>query len=382
MALTKFFPKRKVFVADDRYTAFSIYRYHDRMVRKLQHDYEHVGELQRVAEMKEQELRNIDFGQPVTDSNNPYDLKYALENDIKTLRRRIQRIVNKEAEHEYYSNSCKFLTEYCTTRASLNEFERGLANHTLQAEIVKQSTHMRNAYETRLATITREYLLMFFPDEVKESASSVVRPSEGVDEGALTCFGWSYDQIRYCVSPERHYNYKRINHFREYLKQQQGESRIYIAPELLDDIRAEIRKRYVDPERVSHVLVKKVLKRDPAFAKYHEHSMFITRLLNKNYRPMAIEAEHECKLCQRFAETEAPFEKHKHDIVATRKNFMSYPFVAYKLCELEGYDQYLPSFKLLKSVHLLILQDEWWSLICKELNWQVIRTVGREPVGI
>lgn len=382
MTLAAFFPKRKVFTTDDRYTAFSIYRYHDRMVRKLQYEYDHVGDLQRILKAKEAELLNIDFGKPVTEANNPYDAKCALENDIRTLRKRIQAIISKDVQHEYYSNSCKLLTEYCTTRASLNEFERSVANKTLQPEIAKQSTQMKNAYEARLTNITRDYLLAFFPDEVKETSSPRKLVSEGVDEGALTCFNWSYDQIRYCISPERHYNYKRINHFREYLKQQQGESRIYVAPELLDDVRLEIRKRYVDPENATHALVKKVLKRDPAFAKYHEHSMYITRLLNKNYRPMAIEAEHECKLCQRFAETEAPFEKHKHDIVATRKNFMSYPFVAYKLCELEGYDQYLSSFKLLKSVHLLILQDEWWSLICKELNWQVIRTVGREPVGI
>lgn len=54
--------------------------------------------------------------------------------------------------------------------------------------------------------------------------------------------------------------------------------------------------------------------------------------------------------------------------------------MTYKLCELLGWDEYLPAFALLKSDDLLILQDNYFKLICKELNWQFVPTVGRIDV--
>ena len=112
----------------------------------------------------------------------------------------------------------------------------------------------------------------------------------------------------------------------------------------------------------------------------YEHTPTLTVLLNPSYRLIDIPIERERLLCHLFEKTEAPFEKYKLSVKKGRKNFLSYPYMTYKLCELLGWDEYLPAFALLKSDDLLILQDNYFKLICKELNWQFVPTVGRIDV--
>jgi hypothetical protein len=45
------------------------------------------------------------------------------------------------------------------------------------------------------------------------------------------------------------------------------------------------------------------------------------------------------------------------------------------MCELLGEDDYLPCFQLLKSKEKLYKQDQMWKSICKELQWEWIKTV-------
>jgi hypothetical protein len=82
--------------------------------------------------------------------------------------------------------------------------------------------------------------------------------------------------------------------------------------------------------------------------------------------------ELEDKLRLMFHAIQKPFEKHKP---ANRKNFLSYSFVLYKMCELLSEDKYLPCFPLLKSREKLYIQDQIWENICRELQWQFIRTI-------
>lgn len=406
--MNNWFKKKKIHVTDDRYAVFSIYRYHNRRLEEIRKNIERIPIFQKQLDgleeklvelendiMKDREKRSIPIVSETkklrkkrrivsNETSILFDRKYQLQTDITTLKKKIEYIESGREESEYNIESYKLLTVYYATRASMNEFERALSRNELDERIKPFAPDHRIAYQEKLADLTSKFLQKFFPEEYTEIVPDVkgkLKVVPKVDESLLSCYNWSYDQIRNLVRPIRHYNYKRINHFKEYLREQQGESKIFIPPQCLEDIIKEICKYTKEPNNASYALVKKVLKRlssaDSSYVKFYEHSKYITRLINKNYRPLSIEPEHECHLCQRFAETEAPFERHKKAVVKDRKNFMSYPFTAYKLAELAGYDQYLPSFKLLKSVTLLILQDKWWELICADLDWEPIRTVGR-----
>lgn len=56
----------------------------------------------------------------------------------------------------------------------------------------------------------------------------------------------SYEQIRH-LCPQRQFTYRRINHFREYLRQIQGKSRANIPASLIEDLKREFIKAKIPP---------------------------------------------------------------------------------------------------------------------------------------
>jgi hypothetical protein len=60
---------------------------------------------------------------------------------------------------------------------------------------------------------------------------------------------------------------------------------------------------------------------------------------------------------------------------ANRKNFLSYPYVLYKFCELLELDHLLPCFQLHKDDEKLMEDDELWKKMCKHLNWEFISSI-------
>ena len=73
-----------------------------------------------------------------------------------------------------------------------------------------------------------------------------------------------------------------------------------------------------------------------------------------------------------FKDIQKPFDEH---CPTERKNFLSYSFVLFKMCELLGEDEYLQFFPLLKSKEKLYSQDVIWKKICATLRWEFIPTV-------
>jgi hypothetical protein len=179
----------------------------------------------------------------------------------------------------------------------------------------------------------------------------------------------NWEQLR--DTPSRQYTYRRLNHFREYLRQIQGKSRATLPSELFVELREEFRKSRIPQKKITPERVKSKLKKIDK-SKYYEHRETITQQLNPLYKPIVIDPTHEEKLCLMFVQLETPFEEIKHLVRKARKNFMSYVFVYYKLNELNGWDEYNRNSSLLKSVQLINRQDEWWKLVMNKLGWEII----------
>jgi hypothetical protein len=64
-----------------------------------------------------------------------------------------------------------------------------------------------------------------------------------------------------------------------------------------------------------------------------------------------------------FLLIQEPFEKFK----GNRKNFLSYPYVLYKFCELLNLEDYLDNFSLLKSRDKLMKSDVIWKNMIGEI---------------
>jgi len=199
------------------------------------------------------------------------------------------------------------------------------------------------------------------------------------DEGVLICNTCSRS-IPYLIENEKpsykeppkevcFYAYKRINHFKEILAQFQGKETTQIPPEVIENIKLQIKKERIDINQITNTKTKEILK-NLGYNKYYEHIPFIKDKLG--IKPPVMSQELEETLCNLFIELQSPYSKYCPD---DRVNFLNYYYTAYKLCELLGETSYLPLFPLLKDKEKRIEQDSIWKKICEELDWEFINTV-------
>jgi hypothetical protein len=173
------------------------------------------------------------------------------------------------------------------------------------------------------------------------------------------------------VSKNTQYSYKRQNHFNEWVQQFQGKETANIPDELIEQLRYELKKQRVEQvSKITHAKVRGLLKKLRQ-NKYYEHIPYITNILT-GVRPPEMPPTLEERLRLMFNEIQEPFDQ---VCPKDRKNFLSYPYVLYKFCELLGEDQYLPYFPLLKSKEKLTQQDIIWKAMCKILRYEFIPTV-------
>ena len=156
------------------------------------------------------------------------------------------------------------------------------------------------------------------------------------------------------------YAYKRINHFKEIIAQFQGKETTQIPPEVIENIKQQIKKERISLAQVTNVKTKEILKK-LGYNKYYEHIPFIKDKLG--IKPPIMSQEFEETLYNLFMELQAPYSKFCPD---DRVNFLNYYYTAYKLCELLGETQYLEHFPMLKDREKRLDQDIW-KQICQEL---------------
>jgi hypothetical protein len=168
-----------------------------------------------------------------------------------------------------------------------------------------------------------------------------------------------------------YYAYKKINHFNEWLAQFQAKESTEIPAEIYDQILIQLKKeKIIDMSTLKQSKLREILRKMKA-SKYYEHIPHIINRLNGQNAPF-MSREDEEKLRHMFREIQPSFKKH---CPKGRRNFLSYGYVLYKMCELLEMDEYLACFPLLKNRDKLYLQDKTWEKICADQGWQFIRTV-------
>ena len=155
------------------------------------------------------------------------------------------------------------------------------------------------------------------------------------------------------------YSYKRINHFLGCLKVFAGEDIVHIPSSVVSDIQTYLHEPTVDKVKVYLRNKHKTLE--------NYYVRVFALVLNKPI-PLLSEAQ-VTQLTSLFSELQEPFEKVKPK---GRSNFLSYPYVAYKLIEKIGLIDFLPYICLLKSTQKIQQQEQLFELICKELNWKFV----------
>ena len=201
-----------------------------------------------------------------------------------------------------------------------------------------------------------------------------------VDHKGLVICNGCYKQKQFLIEHEKpsykeppkevcFYAYKRINHFREILAQFQAKETTQIPEEVLNNIKAQIKKERIQLSQITNSKAKDILKK-LGYNKYYEHIPFIKDKLG--IKPPVMSQHLEDVLCNLFMEIQRPYAAHCPD---DRVNFLNYYYVLYKMCELLGEHEFLPYFPMLKDPVKRIEQDEIWKKICKELSWEFISTI-------
>lgn len=160
--------------------------------------------------------------------------------------------------------------------------------------------------------------------------------------------------------------------FNEFLTRLEGSERTKVPEEVILLILTECEKYGIDPvkdyQRVTYQKVRGFL-RSLRYTKYFENiPQIIWRITYQ--KPIVFSPDQRKALVNIFQEIQAPFEKHK----GRRKNFLSYSYTIYKICELLEYDEFKPMLQLLKAPRNLLKADKIWNKICEENKYEYIPT--------
>tara|TARA_E500000178_G_scaffold355927_1_gene430628 strand:+ start:1575 stop:2711 length:1137 start_codon:yes stop_codon:yes gene_type:complete len=164
--------------------------------------------------------------------------------------------------------------------------------------------------------------------------------------------------------------YIRLNHFKEILSQFQAKETTQIPDEVIDAIRARIKKeRITDMKLINYDKMREILRK-LGLNKYFEHIQYINSIFGVK-PPIMNEELHET-LCVLFIEIQKPWAVH---CPANRTNFFNYTYTLYQLCTLLDQTQYLPYIPMMKDREKQLEQDMIWKKVCGDLDWEFFPTV-------
>ena len=342
--------------------------------------------------------------------------RYQIEQEIKETREKLDSIDEKGAVFDYYLQTGDLLFQYYDIQDRINRgadnvisvadrarpgsvFE-ALENASRQdisgAKVQPPSNSYSSTYKEQGDTLRRDTLLDQYLQRIDPHYS---RPSMhalndtsfmcdacgedmkiSINDATVSCPHCGFhklilmdsDKPSYKDPPREvsYYAYKRINHFNEWLAQFQAKESTEIPEEVFDHIQEQIKKERLQASSLNRSKIREILKK-LKYNSFYEHVPHILSRLNGHTAPV-MGRETEEKLRYLFKEIQPSFQKH---CPAERSNFLSYSYVLYKLCELLELDDFLHCFPLLKNRDKLYAQDKIWEKICKDLQWEFIRSI-------
>jgi hypothetical protein len=164
--------------------------------------------------------------------------------------------------------------------------------------------------------------------------------------------------------------YIRLNHFKEILSQFQAKETTQIPEEVIDAIRARIKKeRIQDISLINYDKMRDIL-RNLGYNKYFEHIQYINSLFG--IKPPIMNEELHETLCVLFIEIQKPWAVH---CPPNRTNFFNYTYTLHQLCVLLDQTQYLPYIPMMKDREKQLEQDMIWKKVCMDLDWEFFPSV-------
>lgn len=340
--------------------------------------------------------------------------RYRMEQELKTIKGKVDSSDHANALFDYFLDTGDLLFQYYDIQERINRgadnvisvadrarpgsvFEaleyaskQDISGSKLPVVSQNYSTHSSGGDTLRRDALLDQYLQRMDPmynrPTLHSNDSSFVCDCCGedmkvsVNDATVSCPECGFhklilmdsDKPSYKDPPREvsYYAYKRINHFNEWLAQFQAKESTEIPEEVFETIQAQILKERILPSSLNRSKIREILKK-LKYNSFYEHVPHILSRLNGHTAPV-MDRETEEKLRYLFKEIQPSFQKH---CPADRSNFLSYSYVLYKLCELLELDGFLHCFPLLKNRDKLYAQDKIWEKICKDLQWEFIRSI-------
>ena len=201
------------------------------------------------------------------------------------------------------------------------------------------------------------------------------------EEGILICNNTKCGQfVTYIVDSNKPSNkeppnevsytaYMRLNHFKEILSQFQAKETTQIPTEVIDTIRARIKKERIKMSEMNYDKMREILRK-LGYNKYFEHIQYINSMFG--IKPPIMNEELHETLCVLFIEIQKPWAVH---CPPNRTNFFNYTYTLYQLCTLLNQTQYLPYIPMMKDREKQLEQDMIWKNVCNDLDWEFFPTV-------
>uniref|UniRef100_A0A6C0DBA8 Viral late gene transcription factor 3 zinc ribbon domain-containing protein n=1 Tax=viral metagenome TaxID=1070528 RepID=A0A6C0DBA8_9ZZZZ len=399
--------------------ATTLEAHHQSRIRGLDSERERITDLQRELQEKKVAVNNV--GSHTDEWRN-------LNDQIDELQRRIVSLKNDDDRLNYFLDVGDMLFQYFEAQESVAKGHmprRGGTAVNLPANSVLSyfaseapvSGSSSASYTTDKYAATEEtskirkinveegmnrdkmlekYLAVVDPAEIK----SGIMPGSGIEPGWGTCRSCGIEMTFYqneailgcprcgheefmLIDSEKpsykdppreitYFAYKKINHFNEWLAQFQAKENTDIPQEVVESVMRELKKeRISDPKKLKKEKILEILRK-LKFSKMYDHVQQIKNRIQHQMTNLTLSKEMEEKLQHMFREIQPAFIKY---CPASRSNFLSYPYVLFKLCQLLEMDDYLPFFQLLKSREKLYQQDQVWQKICAEMRWQFIKSI-------
>jgi DNA-directed RNA polymerase subunit RPC12/RpoP len=337
--------------------------------------------------------------------------RYKLEKGIKNLQNKLETTNEKSSLFNYFLDNGDILFQYYDMQERINRGEDNVVQIADRARpgsvfealekaskqdcsgvILPAPSHRDGGGDTlRRDALLDQYLQRTDPEYNRPTIHSLNDTSfvcdgcgedmrVSVNDATVSCPECGYhklilmdsDKPSYKDPPREisYYAYKRINHFNEWLAQFQAKESTEIPEEVFDNIQEQIKKERLQVSSLNRSKIREILKK-LKYNSFYEHVPHILSRLNGNTAPV-MDRETEEKLRYLFREIQPSFQKH---CPSERSNFLSYSYVLYKLCELLELDGFLHCFPLLKNRDKLYAQDKIWEKICKDLQWEFIRSI-------
>lgn len=162
--------------------------------------------------------------------------------------------------------------------------------------------------------------------------------------------------------------YKRVVHFRGWLRRLQGKERNKVSRDIIDLVRSHLEKnncRDIHYWTIRSTLEVLQLKR------FYNNTVTIMQAIRGE--PLVhLTASQENRLINMFLDLKSSFQV----IANMRVNMLSYPYVIRKLCELLDWKEMASLVPLLKSSNRISNQDMLWKLICEHSGLLFIPTAA------